>query len=57
MSKGSFTLDGTGLHINYDGTTLSVNTPTAASFPRHRDWLNLNECPVRNGQRPNTKSH
>jgi hypothetical protein len=33
MSKGSFTLDGTGLHINYDGTTLSVNTPTAASFP------------------------
>jgi hypothetical protein len=32
MSKGSFTLDGTGLHINYDGTTLSVNTPMDGSY-------------------------
>jgi hypothetical protein len=32
MSKGSFTLDGTGIHIHCDGATLSISTDAEGSF-------------------------
>jgi hypothetical protein len=32
MSKGSFTLDGTGIHIHCDGATLSISTDTGESY-------------------------